>query len=134
MPHTFPERITHLIDEVGDGTLTMGTLVQQPYAGAEHNRYYYKHPRGGIAGWLSTGVIGDVDHYMRILTLSAVTPTGSDIQLAAIDVSERMAGITKRMAPIMTGLLRDSADAYVYDAGQTIYYREAGGRYNYDKE
>lgn len=130
----FTERITHLMFEVGDGTLVMGSIVQQPYAGAEHNRLYYKHPRGGVAKWLTLGLESEREHYMRTLAFSAVTPDGSNLKLAAIDVSERMAGITRRYAPVMTGLLRDSADSYVVDAGAMIYYREAGGPYNYDKD
>jgi hypothetical protein len=71
---------------------------------------------------------------MMILALSAVTPNGSELKPAAIRISEMMAGITKRYAPIMTGLLRDSADSYVYDAGAVIYYRDQTGPYNYDKD
>jgi hypothetical protein len=134
VPHTFPKRITHLMNEVGDGSLIMGSIVQQPYAGAEHNRLYYKHPRGGIAKWLTTGIEAERDHWMRVLTLAAVTPDGSLLDLAAIDVSERMSGITRRYAPIQSGLLRDSADSYVTDAGKIIYYREQSGPYNKDKD
>lgn len=130
----FTERITHLMNEVGDGTLTMGTVVQQPYAAAEHERLYYRHPRGGMAKYLELPLIANRDFYVGILALNAVTPEGSNLRSAAEDVAERMAGITRRYAPVLSGLLRDSADAYVLDAGALIYYREGPGPYNYDKE
>lgn len=134
MPDDFFERIPYLMDQVGDGTLSMGTVIQQPYAGAEHNRLYYKHPRGGTAKWIEGTLAMQVPQYMMILTLSAVVPTGSELKPAAIRVSELMAGVTRKYAPVMSGLLRESADSFVYDAGALIYFRDQSGPYNYDKD
>ena len=134
MVDNFKERITYLISAVGDGTLSMGTVVQQPYAGAEHNRLYYKHPKGGVAKWLEGTLVIARQEYMMLLALAAVTPEGSELKPAAIRISELMSGITRRYAPVMTGLLRESADSFVYDAGALIYFRDQSGPYNYDKD
>lgn len=134
----FEERITHLINEVGDGTLTMGTVVQQPYAAAQHQRrheqYYYGPPAKGIERYLEIPFAGSIEQYMMRLTYSAVTPEGSSLLDAARENADHMANLVKRNAPIKTGWLRESADAYVYDAGATVYYREGTAPYNYDKE
>lgn len=138
MVNSFPERINNLINEVGDGSIVMGTVVQQPYAAAQHQRgheqYKYGPPAVGIERYLEIPFAASIEQYMMRLARSAVVPEGTRLPDAARENADHMAGLVRRYAPVKTGWLRESADAYVYDGGVTVYYREQGAPYNYEKE
>lgn len=132
--YSFDEGTQILETIVGDGPLTMGIVVQQPYAAAEHNRTYYRHPRGGMAYYLEIPLITAREQYLMQLAMNAITKDGSDLIKTAIEIAENMTSIVRRNAPVQSGLLRESTDAFVRDAGITIYFREQLGPYNKDKD
>lgn len=137
MADTFDERIRYLMTAVGDGGLVMGTVAQQPYAAAQHQRgheqYRYGPPSDGIMYYLEKPFMSSIPQYMQLLAFNAVTRDGSNLEDAAIQNSDHMAGLVRRNAPVKSGLLRESADAFVHSNGRTVYHNEQSGPYNWEK-
>lgn len=137
MADTFDERIRHLMTAVGDGGLVMNAVVQQPYAAAQHQRshegHHYGPPSNGMEDYLEKPFLASIPQYMQILAFNAVTRDGSNLEDAAIQNADHMAGLVRRNAPKASGLLSESADAIVYSNGRTVYHNEQNGPYNWEK-
>lgn len=117
----FVDRARHLMEEVGDGKLEMGGVVGQPYAAAVHNDYDNKHPRGGIPGYLEIPFQQQRDEMLEKLARNAVTPEGSNLTDAAIEVAAEFDNMVRRNAPREFGILMDSTEYYVEDDGVMIF-------------
>lgn len=128
---TFNERIEQLQQEVGDGNLTMRVNVHQPYAAAEHNRYYYKHPRGGMPDYLAAPF--EAEHSDMMMILSEAVLDGS-LREAAIDAVGKFEEWVETYAPVEFNVLRQSCNLYVEDNGSTIYERPQKAPYESWKE
>lgn len=123
-----------LEEEVGDGNLVMGGVVGQPYAAAEHNRPYYRHPRGGMAGYLEIPYAAQRDEMIEKLALNAVTPNGSRLQDAAVEVAAEFDNMVRRNAPVREDILRDSTEYYVEDNGMLVFMSGQRDPRRLDKE
>ncbi len=134
MPGSFQERARYLESQVGDGDLEMGGTVHQPYAAAVHNRLYYRHPRGGQAGYLEGPFTAYRGEMLQHLANNAVVPQGSNLDKAARENAEKFADWVREFAPVEFRALKESTNVYVKDNGVTSYYVEQKAPYNYKKE
>lgn len=130
MAGTFIPRIDELQEIVGNGNLTMRANVHQPYAAAEHNRYYYKHPRGGIPNFL--GAPFEAEHSDQLQTIA---DSGIENLLAgAIDAVHRFEDWVQEYAPVEFEALRNSTNLYVEDRGAVVYEKQQTAPYESWKE
>lgn len=120
---SFDERIDHLSEQVGHGTLSMKLEVDQVYAHYQEVGADFRHPEGGQAFYLRDTLYVDNDKHLESLAARAVTPEGSELKSAAIGVSEDLSqGVFKR-APLEFGDLKASGHPTVTDDGAVIYDR-----------
>lgn len=134
MAGSFQERARYLEEQVGDGDLEMGAIVHQPYAAAVHNRFYYRHPRGGMAGYLEAPFTAFRGEMLARLAANAVVPQGSRLKQAAEEVADMFTEFVRDYAPIEFRFLKESTNVYVKDDGVTVYYKKQTRPYRYDKE
>ena len=130
----FSDRARYLEEQVGDGNLVMGGVVGQPYAAAEHERLYYRHPRGGMPKYLEVPFEMQRDEMIEKLALNAVTPEGSRLQDAAVEVAGEFDNMVRRNAPVEFDVLRDSTEYYVEDDGILVFVSGQRDPRNLDKE
>jgi len=119
---TFLARIDHLSEEVGTGILTARCEVDQPYAQDQHENLTYRH-RIGQARYLGGPLLANAASLVEKLSSRAITPQGSDLKGAMIDIAEEMSGYVATYAPVLTGALRTSGHPEVTDNGMKIYDR-----------
>jgi hypothetical protein len=123
MPGDFQRRIKHLEDAVGNGDLVMGAVVGQPYAAAQHNRHYYKHPRGGMSNYLEDPFAHQHPEMLHKIARDVVTPDGSQLMNAAREIAEEFDEMVNSYAPVEFTILRNSTSVYVDDNGMRAYDR-----------
>jgi hypothetical protein len=133
MAGTFSARIRHLQEEVGKGDLEMKVTVHQPYAAAEHVRYYYRHD-DGMAGYLETPFQIEYPAMLMRLAAQAVTSSGSGLKEEAKDVVGMFEDMVRTYAPTLSGILEDSCNLDVYDNGMHSYHKEQEAPFQYHKE
>lgn len=119
---TFDERVTHLSREVGVGFLVANCEVDQPYAQNQHETLSFRHTNGR-ARYLGGPLFENAMRLVNGIADRVLTPTGSDVQGAMIDVAEWMAEAVMLNAPKDTGRLSESGHPSVKDNGFTIYDR-----------
>jgi len=134
MAGTFNERIRILQEEVGEGDLELKLNVHQPYAAAEHNRTYYKHPQGGMSGYVEIPFQAEYPHMLQRLADSVITDRGSNLRPEAIEAVGMFEDMIDWWAPVLTGVLRDSCNLTVTDNGHVLYHKEQEATYRYDKD
>jgi hypothetical protein len=120
---SFDDGIDFLIDEVGEGDIVAGVLVDQPYAQDQHETPY-RH-RAGQMKYLGEPLMEDAINHVQMIAEQVITRTGSDLGEAMRDVADDMAGYVETRAPLDTGRLRESASPYVRDGGRETYRRPA---------
>ncbi len=131
MASTFNARIEELQQLVGEGNLRMSVNVHQPYAAAEHNIHYYKHPRGGMPDYLEAPF--DAEHGDMLIILSEAVLDGS-LREAAIDAVGKFEEWVETYAPVEFNVLRNSCNLYVEDNGVMYYERPQKAPYESWKE
>lgn len=117
---TFGERITELIESVGEETLTGSVVVDQVYAQVQHERMDFKHPKGGQAKYLSGPLlekhqkyIGDLaDNVLHGSLVGAMTDAVEDLSQEVFD-----------KAPRDFWDLRESAHPRVLNGDMPVYDR-----------
>lgn len=123
----FIERTHFLEDRVGDGDITSGVLVDQPYAEKQHN-YPYRH-RAGQMNYLGGPLMGDAFAHVERIARNVITDYGSDLPDTMESIADDMAGYVERFAPLGPPIdpyvLRGSASPYVIDGGVEVYRRPA---------
>jgi hypothetical protein len=119
---TFDERMDHLSEEVGTGSLRARCEVNQPYAQDQHETLHYRH-NDGRARYLGGPLFENQSDLLDILARNAITPMGSNIQGGIIDVAEMLATYVLTNAPKLTGQLSTSAHPTATDNGMLIYDR-----------
>lgn len=124
----FIERTHFLEMEVGDGDITSGVFVDQPYAQRQHQNLEYNH-RVGMAMYLTTPLMANVYGLIEKIARNAVTDFGSDLSDTMRSIADDMAGYVKQFAPlgppIDPYILKKSASPYVIDNGVEIYRQAA---------
>lgn len=130
----FVHRTNYLEERVGHGDIVAGCYVNQPYAQDQHENLSLFHD-DGQARFLGGPLIEDAFSNMQDIARSVITPEGSDLQDAMVDMAEKMANdyVGKR-APLLTGRLRNSGEPYVTDDGIEIYRRPAVAPRDEDSE
>jgi len=118
---TFGPRMAMLESQVGDGDLVMGGIVGQAYAASQHNKAYYRHPRGGITRFLEIPFMAQHEDMLQDLADNVITERGSAIRPAAMRVARQFDEIVQTYAPVEFNKLRNSTSVYVEDSGRTIY-------------
>lgn len=103
----FVERARYLEEQVGNGKLEIGASVQQAYAAAQHNRDPY----------LEVPFIIQRGEMLEKLAGAAVTPEGSRLTDAAIEVADMFDEMVTSNAPVKDAILRDSTETWVIDDG-----------------
>lgn len=98
----------------------MSVNVHQPYAAAQHNRQYYRHPRGGMPDYLETPF--EAEHGDMLIILSEAVLHGN-LRDAAIDAVGKFEEWVETYAPIEFDVLRESCNLYVEDNNVMIYER-----------
>jgi hypothetical protein len=119
---TFIQRMDHLSEEVGTGSLVARCKVNQPYAQDQHETLHYRH-NDGRARYLGGPLFENQADLMDIIGRHAITPLGSDIQQGMIEVAEMMARYVLTNAPKLSGRLSTSGHPTVTDNGMLIYDR-----------
>lgn len=123
MAGSFVERISELIDAVGDGPIQGKVEYDQIYAHYQHEGLDFKHPQGGEAEYLRRPALGNVNSYMHRLAEEAVTEQGSRLTEGMIEVTEDLAQESERRAPFEFGALRGSSHPSVESNGEVVYDR-----------
>ena len=131
---TFDERIRHLEDEVGEGKITAGIVVHQPYAADEHVERHYKHPRGGKSHYIEDPFFASLLYNLRQIAQDVIVPHGSRIQEAMKDIAKGFNDHLAVNAPVDTSTLRRSGNVYVDDNGARVWEDKQSARYRYEKE
>lgn len=120
----FIERTLYLQSQVGHGDITAGCTVDQPYAQDQHETMHYKHPRGGRARYLGGPLLENNFENMEYIARHVITPTGSDLEDAMIEIAETMAyDYVGEEAPVLTTALRRSGSPWVRNNGVETFYR-----------
>lgn len=129
MAGTFRERIEELQQQVGSGNLVMRANVHQPYAAAEHNREYYRHPRGGGPRYLQ--IPFEAEHGQQVEMLAASFP---ELTRGAIEAVGKFDDWVQNNAPVEQDVLRNSTNLYVEDNGSDVYSKPQDAPYEAWKE
>jgi hypothetical protein len=122
MTSTFDERMRYLSEQVGEGNLTMGCVVNQEYAQDQHETRRYRH-KSGQANYLGGPLMDHAFELMEKLARNAITSEGSDLVDAAKSIAEDMAGYVQRYAPKDTTRLSESGNPYVDSNGERVWER-----------
>lgn len=120
---SFDERIKYLEEVVGEGNITSGVDVDQPYAQDQHETPY-RH-RIGQMKYLGEPLLANAGELMGIIAHNVLTEDGSNLADGMQQVADRMAGFVEDNAPKDTGRLRESASPYVMDGLLETYRRPA---------
>lgn len=121
----FDERLRYLEEQVGDGRITAGCLVDQEYAQNQHENLSFNHTVGHahyLGGPLMENAFNIVDGMAR----AVITEEGSRIQDEMQDIAEDMAHWVETNAPRdpdIGDVLANSGSPYVVDNGIEIYRR-----------
>jgi hypothetical protein len=123
----FIDRTLFLEQEVGDGDITAGCFVDQPYAEKQHN-YPYRH-RVGQMNYLGGPLMTNAYAHIERIARKVITDYGSDLHDAMVESADEMAGYVEDNAPLGPPIdpyvLRKSASPYVTDGGVETYRRPA---------
>lgn len=126
----FVRRTRFLSDEIGDGDITAGCYVDQPYAQRQHQNLEYTHPRGGRAMYLGGPLMENAYDLIRKIARDVITEEGSDLNEAMKQIANEMAYeyVMKEAPlgpPIDPYILRLSGSPYVIDQGVETYWVSA---------
>jgi hypothetical protein len=131
---TFDERIRYLEEQVGDGHITAGCVVDQPYAQNQHETESFKHVRGR-SHYLGGPLMENALSLVTRIVNSVITETGSRLREEMIDVADTMNGYVENNAPKdpdVGDVLSKSGSPYVDDNGMRIYSRPPRTGRSYD--
>jgi hypothetical protein len=120
MAGDFVERMTELIESIGDEELVGSVVVDQVYAKYQHERMDLKHPNGGQAKYLGGPLMENASRYVGRLSDNVLR--GS---LAAA-MERNVEDLSKEVfdkAPRDFWDLRESAHPRVLNGDQVIYDR-----------
>lgn len=131
---TFGERIRKLEADVGDGEITAGIVVHQPYAADVHVDRQDKHPRGGRSHYVEDPFFHDLTDNLRKIAREVVTQEGSNLENAMQDIAESFDRSLKANAPWETNTLRESGNVYVKQKGVITWQKHQRTRYKSEKE
>lgn len=129
MAGDFTAKIDELIERVGRGRLTMRGNVHQPYAAAEHQRQYYRHPRGGMPDYLATPFEAG-----REGMLEELAEAFPDLNEGAISVVQNFEDWVQEFAPVQFDVLRNSVNLYVEEDGASYFEKPQAAPYEEWKE
>lgn len=115
--------LEHFLHEVGNGAITAHLTVNQVYAHRQHVEKTWKHPRGGMAGYLEGPLELESALLFQMMADHLVSATGSDIVEGMIGVSEKMNRMVEDNAPRKYEILRYSGHPQVYDNDRIVYDR-----------
>lgn len=113
--------LRELSEQVGHGKLEARIVVDQVYAHYQEVDESLDHPRGGQAHALGETIIGGQGKAMRTLAERAITPDGSELVSAAIDVTDGWVREYEQRAPKEFLDLSRSGHPIVTDDGETVY-------------
>lgn len=125
MSGTFQRRTDELLDQVGDGDLSMHCIVDQVYARYQHEGLDFKHPQGGQAKYLEEPLYEEHQQYLQDLAGGVLD---GSLQERASLVAEDLAAQVQDHAPVEFNDLRRSGHPIVKDNGATIYDRAPAQR------
>lgn len=128
MAGSFVARTHELEEKVGHGDLEMKLTVHQPYAAAEHVRYYYRH-NDGMAGYVE--IPFQIERDNMLAELARGFP---DMRGTAIQVVHKFEEMVHTYAPTLSSTLKGSCNLDVTDNGAQIYHKEQEAPFRYDKE
>ena len=122
MNGTFSERLDVLRGQVHSdrGTLTGSVEVDQVYAHVQHEHLEYKHPRGGRARYLASGLEDNYRDYLQAVADGVLDDGGRDGMRRAM---EHLSGEVFDRAPREFQDLRRSGHPQVRQGLDTIYDR-----------
>lgn len=126
MAADFEERMLHLIDAVGAGTLRAEVIVDQIYAKYQELRDDLILHGGGQHHYTRDALFNNADRIMQAFADRLVTEDGSDIKGAVADVAELLATGVFELAPFEFGDLKASGAPHAYDNGAEYYSRPPG--------
>jgi hypothetical protein len=119
----FSERIEQLRLQLGRGHITAHCVVDQAYAQNQHQTASFRHPKGGKAFYLSEPIADSYLIWMEKIASACITPDGSDVESAMIEVAEAMSQAVFDNAPKETGELDTSGHPFVERDGVPVYDR-----------
>lgn len=121
MGGTMVARLRELSEAVGHGDLEVHGVVDQVYAHYQEAGEDLNHPRGGQAHALGETVLGGQGEWMEQLAARAITPDGSHLREAAVDVIGAWSARYGKLAPVEFDDLRGSMHEYVTDDGAVVH-------------
>jgi hypothetical protein len=129
MAGDFSEKVDELIEQVGHGKLTLRANVHQPYAAAEHQRQYYRHPRGGMPDYLQTPFEAGREEMLE--ELAEAFP---DVKEGAVAAVQKFEDWVQTYAPVQFDVLRQSTNLYVEEEGGNVFEKPQAAPYESWKE
>lgn len=123
MASTFNLHIDRLIESVGEGHITAGCKVNQPYAQNQHQNLRFRHPHGGRSHYLGGPLLENSSKFIAEIARSILSGVGSDVRGKMVEVAEEMSEYVVRNAPVETGRLASSGNPWAEDNGVRFYDR-----------
>jgi len=115
---TFAEGVQELHELVGLGTLRGRVGFDQIHAHFQHERGDLKHPHGGQAGYLRTGLMTTYDDALRHIARSLLVDGPVE---GMKDFVDHLRDVSEKLAPHEDGILDHSAQGEVFDDGASVY-------------
>lgn len=134
MTSTFGPRTRYLEEQVGDGFITAGCVVDQPYAQNQHETESFNHTVGR-SHYLGGPLMENAMTLVGRIARAAVTETGSRLKQEMQDIADDMNDYVVQNAPRdpdAGDVLAKSGSPYVDDNGARIYYRPPQAGRSYD--
>lgn len=119
---SFDRRVDELLRAVGEGHITAGCKVNQPYAQNQHQTDHFRHTNGR-SHYLGGPLMEHSFELLGEIARGVITPEGSGIDRKMIEVAETLARYVLENAPKDTGRLSLSGNPWVKSNGVLIYDR-----------
>jgi hypothetical protein len=121
----FIRRTRYLESQVGDGDITAGCTVDQPYAQNQHENLSFEHTVGR-ARYLGDPLMENSFNFLDGMSRAVITEEGSRIREEMRDIAEDLADLVFRNAPRdpdVGDVLANSGSPFVSDDGVETYRR-----------
>lgn len=126
MAADFEERMQHLIDSAGRGTISAEVVVDQIYARYQELRDDLVLHGGGRHHYTRDALYEHLEELMQEFASHLITAGGSNLRAAAEQVAEKLATGVYEFAPFEFGDLKASGAPAAYDDGAKFYDRPPG--------
>ena len=117
--------IQQLIDRTGGGAIQSQVVVDQVYAQVQHEALEFRHPRGGQAKYLETGLFSGYAGWMEKFAVRVLNARTDADKIWHDEVGKGLKGTVPKLAPVEFGDLRQSAALTTSVSGRPVFVEPA---------